>query len=69
TLTFNRVDDGAYMANVVDSVFHIVSEDKGGLKEVWSGKFQEATDKIGDIVEMYVAAINNLADKFSNSSV
>jgi len=68
TLTFNRIEDGAYVANVADSVFHIVSEDKGGLKEVWSGKFQEAAERIEDVVKLYVEAINNLANKFSSPS-
>lgn len=66
TLTFNKVDDGAYVANVADSVFHIVSEEKGGLKEIWSGTFKEAAERISDIVELYTEGIDHLINKLSN---
>lgn len=68
TLTFNKVDGGAYVANVADSVFHIVSEEKGGLKEIWSGTFKEAAERIGDIVELYTEGIDHLINKLSNPS-
>jgi len=65
TLTFNKNIDGAYVANVEDSVFHLVQEEKGGLKEVWSGKLKEAMDKLGDVARVHINVMSNLYKKYS----
>lgn len=66
TLTFNKNIDGAYVANVEDSVFHLVQEEKGGLKEVWSGKLKEAMDKLGDVARVHINVMSNLYKKYSS---
>ena len=63
TLIFNKVDDGAYSAKVDDSIFHIVTEEKGGLKESWSGNLEEARERIQDVTELYLEAVNSLINK------
>lgn len=66
TLTFNKDSNGVYVANVEDSLFHVVQEEKGGLKEVWSGRLREAMDKLGDVARIHVNVMSNLSGKSSS---
>ncbi len=66
TLTFNRDASGVYVAKIDDSVFHVVQEEKGGLKEVWSGRLAEAMDKLGDVARIHVNVMSNLSRKSSS---
>ena len=61
TLVLNKNNDGVYHGNIDDSVFHIVSEDKGNLKELWSGNFKEATEKIQEVAKIYLDGITALS--------
>jgi len=63
TLVFKKSDDGVYTANVEDSVFHVIQEEKGGLKEVWSGRLREAIDKLGDIARLHMNVMSTLSSK------
>jgi hypothetical protein len=63
TLVFKKSDDGVYTANVEDSVFHVIQEEKGGLKEVWSGRLREAVDKLGDIARLHMNVMSTLSSK------
>jgi len=66
TLTFHKDSNGVYVANMDDSVFHVVQEEKGGLKEVWSGRLREAMDKLGDVARIHVNVMSNLSSKSSS---
>lgn len=63
TLAFKKGGDGVYAANVEDSVFHVVQEEKGGLKEVWSGRLREAMDKLGDVAKLHLDVVSKLSSK------
>jgi hypothetical protein len=63
TLTFKKDSNGVYSANIEDSVFHVVQEEKGGLKEVWSGRLKEAMDRLGDVAKLHVNAMSTLSSK------
>jgi cytochrome c biogenesis factor len=63
TLTFKKDSNGVYSANIEDSVFHVVQEEKGGLKEVWSGRLKEAMDKLGDVARLHVNVMSTLSSK------
>lgn len=65
TLAFKRDSGEAYVANVEDSVFQLVQEEKGGLKEVWSGGLKEAMDRFGDIARLHIDAVSKLSSNFS----
>lgn len=65
TLTLKRDANGIYVANVEDSVFHIVQEEKGGLKEVWSGRLKEAMDRLDEIAKLHVEVISKISSKKS----
>lgn len=66
TLTFNKNANGVYVAKIDDSVFHVVQEEKGGLKEVWSGRLREAMDKLGDVARIHANVMSNLSGKSSS---
>lgn len=65
TLSFKRDNDGVYVANVEDSMFQLVQDEKGGLKEVWNGKLKEAMDKLGDIAKLHLNAVSKLSNNSS----
>jgi len=65
TLSFKRDNDGVYVANVEDSMFQLVQDEKGGLKEVWNGRLKEAMDKLGDIAKLHLNAVSKLSNNSS----
>ncbi len=60
-LPFKKDSDGVYVANVEESVFHVVEDDKGSLKEVWSGRLSEAMDRLGEIARAHVNIISAIS--------
>lgn len=60
SLPLTRGSDGIYIGNVEESMFHVVQEEKGGLKEVWSGKLREAMDKLGEIAKLHVDVVSRI---------
>lgn len=65
SLPLTRGSDGIYIGNVEESMFHVVQEEKGGLKEVWSGKLREAMDKLGEIAKLHVDVVSRISSKLS----
>lgn len=61
TLSFKRDSDGVYVANVEDSMFQLVQDEKGGLKEVWNGRLKEAMDKLGDVARLHLDAVSKIS--------
>ncbi|MEM2941483.1 MAG: hypothetical protein QW304_08045 [Thermoproteota archaeon] len=61
TLPFKRDSDGVYVANVDDSMFQLVQDEKGGLKEVWNGRLKEAMDKLGDVARLHLDAVSKIS--------
>ncbi|MGQ9596633.1 MAG: hypothetical protein ACUVQY_01200 [Thermoproteota archaeon] len=66
SLPLTRGSDGIYIGNVEESIFHVVQEEKGGLKEVWSGKLREAMDKLGEIAKLHVDVVSRISSKLSS---
>jgi hypothetical protein len=64
-LPFKRDEDGGYIADVEESVFHVVEDDKGNLKEVWSGRLKEAKSRLEDITNIYINIISEISKKAS----
>ncbi|MGQ9478958.1 MAG: hypothetical protein ACUVQ0_02915 [Thermoproteota archaeon] len=59
-MTFRRESDGAYVSKLEESVFHLVENRNRGLEEIWSGKLDEAMDKIGEVARMHCQVIQSL---------
>lgn len=66
SLPLTRGSGGIYIGNVEESMFHVVQEEKGGLKEVWSGKLREAMDKLGEIAKLHVDVVSRISSKLSS---
>ncbi|MEM1557581.1 MAG: hypothetical protein QXR44_04485 [Thermoproteota archaeon] len=64
-LPFKKDNDGVYVADVDDSVFHVVEDDKGSLKEVWNGRLKEAMDKLGNIAKVHIDVISTISKTVS----
>lgn len=64
-LPFRKDSDGVYVADVDDSVFHVVEDDKGSLKEVWNGRLKEAMDKLGNIAKVHIDVISTISKTVS----
>jgi hypothetical protein len=60
-LPFKKDSDGVYVADVEESVFHVVEDDKGSLKEVWSGRLSEAMDRLGEIARAHANIISAIS--------
>jgi len=60
-LPFKKDSDGVYVADVEESVFHVVEDDKGSLKEVWSGRLSEAMDRLGEIAMAHANIISAIS--------
>lgn len=60
-LPFKRDSDGVYVADADESVFHVVEDDKGSLKEVWSGRLRDAMDRLGDIAKVHMDIISTIS--------
>ncbi|MEM2087488.1 MAG: hypothetical protein QXF52_02285 [Thermoproteota archaeon] len=62
-LPFKKDSDGTYAANIEESVFHVVQDDKGSLKEVWKGQLKEAMEKLGDVAQIHINVISTVVGR------
>ncbi|MEM2344784.1 MAG: hypothetical protein QXI73_05670 [Thermoproteota archaeon] len=64
-MTFHKDENGDYVSNIEESIFHIVQEDNGDLRETWKGKLKDAesVDKLKEIVKIHKDAALNLPSK------
>lgn len=62
-LPFKKDSNGTYTANIEESVFHVVQEDKGSLKEVWKGQLKEAREKLGDVAQIHINVISTVVGR------
>ncbi|MEM3712192.1 MAG: hypothetical protein QXR97_01440 [Thermoproteota archaeon] len=64
-MMFHKDENGDYIANVEESIFHIVQNDNGDLRETWKGKLKDAesVDKLKEIIRVHVDAALNLPTK------
>lgn len=64
-MTFYKEDNGNYVSTIEESVFHIVQDDNGDLRETWRGKLKEAesVEKLKEIAKIHIEAALNLPSK------
>jgi hypothetical protein len=62
-LPLKKDSDGTYTGNIEESMFHVVQDDKGSLKEVWKGQLNEAMDKFADVAKIHINVISTVVGR------
>jgi len=64
-MTFQKDENGEYISDLEESVFHVVQNNNGDLRETWKGKIKDAEslDNLKDIAEIHRNAVLALPEK------